>query len=94
MKYIELIVLDILSNNPEARDDDDLLFCEYLKTIDYEDFSDLAEQIRCRKILSKFKSVARARRKLQQGNPFLWGKRRWDRQEAQEAFETYARENC
>jgi hypothetical protein len=93
MKVVESMVYDILKECPEARDDDDLLFCLYLRSLDYDDFSDLAEQIMKKKMMPKFKSVERARRKLQENNPLLWGTRRAERMEAQEVYRKYASDN-
>jgi hypothetical protein len=95
MKVVEAMVQSILEDVPATRDDDDLLFCIYLKSLDYDDFSILAEQIITKKMMPKFKSVERARRKLQEKNPALWGTRRAERMEAQKDFRDYARDkNC
>jgi hypothetical protein len=95
MKYIEIQVQEILEGNIETRDDDNLLVCEYLKSLDYDDFTGIAEQIKEKKIATKFKSVERARRKLQEHNPLLRGERWIERHQAQEDFKEYARgENC
>lgn len=92
MKYIEIQVQEILQGNFDARDDDNILFYEYLKAQDYADFGALADQIMETKMITKFKSVARVRRKLQEHNPLLWGKKRQERMDAQEIFKQYARE--
>lgn len=82
----------ILFENPDARDDDNLLVCEYLKTLDYEDFTDVAELIKEKKIATKFKTVERVRRKLQEHNPDLRGKEWMKRHMAKDDFRHYSTE--
>ena len=91
-KYVEVKVDDILHDYPEARDDDNLLFCLYLKQIEYKDFGAIAEEIKANKIATMFKTVERARRKLQANNPILRGETWYKRHRAQEDFIRYAKE--
>lgn len=91
-KYVEMKVDDILHDCPEARDDDNLLLCLYLKQIEYKDFGAIAEEIHANKIATMFKTVERVRRKLQANNPLLRGEAWYRRHEAQEDFIQYAKD--
>jgi hypothetical protein len=91
-KYVEIKVDDILHDYPEARDDDNLLFCLYLKQLQYKDFGAIAEEIQANKMATMFKTVERVRRKLQANNPTLRGEVWYKRHQAQEDFIRYAKE--
>lgn len=91
-KDVEVKVDEILHDVPEARDDDNLLVCLYLKRLDYKDFGAIAEEIRANKIATQFKTIERARRKLQANNPILRGNAWYKRHQAQEDFIQYAKE--
>jgi hypothetical protein len=91
-KYVEVKIDDILHGNPQARDDDNLLFSLYLKQLEYKDFETIAEEIRINKIATMFKTVERVRRKLQANNPILRGEAWYKRHQAQEDFIQYAKE--
>jgi hypothetical protein len=92
LKYIEFKVREILLDNPKARDDDNLLISEYLKSLPYDDFSWVANEIRDKKIATIFKTVERTRRKVQEKNPQLRGEAWLKRHLAQEDFVNYALE--
>jgi len=92
LKHTELKVHEILLDNPEARDDDNLLLSEYLKTLEYGDFARIATEIKDKKIATMFKTVERTRRKVQEKNPHLRGEAWLKRHLAQEDFIQYALE--
>jgi hypothetical protein len=85
-------VREILLANPRARDDDNLLASEYLKSLEYEDFSHIANEIREKKIATMLKTVERTRRKVQEKNPDLRGDIWKKRHLAQEEYVEYALE--
>lgn len=91
-KFVEVKVDDILHEYPEARDDDNLLFSLYLKRLEYKDYRAIAEEIMANKIATQFKTVERARRKLQANNPILRGELWYKRHRAQEDFIRYAKD--
>jgi len=92
IKYIEDRVFDLLMQYPEAKDDDNLLLSYYLQTYKADDLNhdSLTGLIVIEKIATLFKSVERARRKLQAKNPDLRGSRWAKRNEAQADFIAYA----
>jgi hypothetical protein len=92
LKHIENKVREILLANPRARDDDNLLASEYLKSLEYEDFSHIANEIREKKIATMLKTVERTRRKVQEKNPDLRGDIWKKRHLAQEEYVEYALE--
>lgn len=92
IKHTENKVQEILLNNPEARDDDNLLLSEYLKSLEYGNFVYVANEIRDKKIATMFKTVERTRRKIQEKNPTLRGKAWKKRHLAQEPYIQYALE--
>lgn len=94
IKYIEGRVFDLLMRYPEAKDDDNILLSYYLQTYKSNDLAhtDLTGLIVAEKIATLFKSIERARRKLQAKNPDLRGSRWFKRHEAQANFITYANE--
>lgn len=93
LKHIELKVHEILLENPDARDDDNLLVSEYLKSLGYGDFTEIANEILNKKIATMFKTVERTRRKVQEKNPDLRGEVWIRRHLAQEDFVQYALED-
>jgi hypothetical protein len=87
----------ILTENFEARDDDKLLYylvCkEYCEEQGYN-VDDIPYRVvmfekKCR--IPNYETVGRCRRKLQEEDKSLWGNRRQERMEAQEAFVEFAR---
>jgi hypothetical protein len=91
LKHTEVKVNDILLNNPDARDDDNLLLGEYLKALN-PSFAYVAKEIFDKKIATTFKTVERTRRKLQEKNPELRGESWKKRHLAQEDYVQYALE--
>jgi hypothetical protein len=92
LKHIEIKVREILLDNPQARDDDNLLISEYLKSLEYDDFTLIANEIYNKKIATMFKTVERTRRKVQEKNPQLRGENWIKRHLAQEEYIQYALE--
>ena len=90
MKHVENSVNEILHSIPETRDDDNLLMACYLKTLE-EDFSEIELALVTKRIATRFKTVERARRKLQADNPLIRGEA-WHRRhgEAQDAYIQYS----
>jgi hypothetical protein len=96
LKYTEIKVREILLANPKARDDDNLLVSEYLKSLEHGDFTHIANEIREKKIATTFKTIERTRRKIQEKNPDLRGEVWKKRHLAQEEYIEYALDldNC
>jgi hypothetical protein len=90
LKLTEVKVREILMDNPEARDNDNLLLSEYLKRLEYGDFTFIANEIVSKKIATMFKTVERTRRKVQEKNPELRGENWLKRHLAQDDFIQYA----
>lgn len=90
LKLTEIKVREILLTNPEARDNDNLLASEYLKSLEYADFTYIANEIRDKKIATMFKTIERTRRKVQEKNPDLRGEVWKKRHLAQEEYIEYA----
>ena len=87
-------VRQILLDNPAARDDDMLLYgaflAKYLIVHPSEYFYDVLRTAKQRKIPS-YESITRARRKVQEKEPLLQGKRRKARMEEEEEYHNYYR---
>ena len=92
LKQIESYVEEILFQNPDARDDDNLLFAEFLKAQKHHDYTEVADLIEIGKLATMLKSVERARRKLQQHNEKLRGEVWRKRHKAQDEYINYAKE--
>jgi len=92
LKQIEAHVEDILFHNPDARDNDNLLFAEYLKVLNQYDFIEVAETIKRNNLVTIMKTVERARRKLQQHNEDLRGEVWRQRHKAQDEFIQYSKD--
>lgn len=92
LKRIEEKVNDLLIAIPEARDNDNLLLCHYLKSVDNYMEDEVLDRIMEDKIATRFKSVERCRRKLQSANPALRGAAWLKRHEAAEEFKSYGLE--
>jgi hypothetical protein len=92
LKYTEIKVREILLANPRTRDDDNLLASEYLKSLEYGDFTHIANEIYNKKIATMFKTIERTRRKIQEKNPDLRGDIWKKRHLAQEEYIEYALE--
>lgn len=89
-------VRQILTENPSTRDDDMLLygaFCaKYLIVQPNETFYEVMYTAKKRDIPS-YESVTRARRKVQENEPALCGKRRKARKEEAEQYREWYRNN-
>jgi hypothetical protein len=90
-RYVENKVNEILKTAPATRDDDNLLLISYLQTLDdFEIPEGVIEFILNERIATKFKTVERVRRKLQEKNPALRGSAWLKRHETQADFIQYA----
>ena len=87
-------VRQILLDNPATRDDDMLLYgaflAKYMIVHPQETFYEVCSTAKQRKIPS-YESITRARRKVQEKEPLLQGKRRKARKEEEEIFRDYYR---
>lgn len=94
MKNYYSTVRQILLENPAARDDDMLLYGAFLAkfmiiSVD-ETFYHVMQTAKARKIPS-YESITRARRKVQEQEPLLQGKRRKQRMEEEAIYHDYYR---
>ena len=88
----------ILTENFEARDNDNLLyyivckeFCEERGyNVDNLPYRTVMFEKKCR--IPNFESVGRCRRKLQEEDKSLWGNRRQERMDAQAAYVEFTRQ--
>lgn len=89
-------VKEILTKYPETRDDDMRLYGQFLwqngEVGKNETFFNVLGSARKRK-LSSYESITRARRKVQEKEPALRGKRYSQRHKAEEEYRDYYREN-
>lgn len=92
LKYVEARVDELLKAIPETRDDDNLLLCHFLKSVDGYMEDEVLERIMEDRIATRFKTVERCRRKLQSTNPALRGAAWLKRHEAAEEFKSYGLE--
>lgn len=92
LRHVESFVEEILFQNPDARDDDNLLFAEFLKAQKHHDYTEVADAIEIGKLATMLKSVERARRKLQQHNDELRGEVWRKRHNAQDEYIRYSQE--
>lgn len=87
-------VRQILLENPATRDDDMLLYSAFLAKFmivhPSETFYEVCATAKRRKIPS-YESITRARRKVQEKEPLLQGKRRKDRKAEEETYRDYYR---
>ena len=94
MKDYYTTVRQILLDNPATRDDDMLLFgaflAKYMIVHPDETFYEVMSTAKQRKIPS-YESITRARRKVQEKEPLLQGKRRKARMEEEAIFHEYYR---
>lgn len=86
------IVKRILIENPATRDDDMLLWGSFLAkfmiVLPHEEFYDVIQNARARKIPS-YESITRARRKVQEREPNLRGKRYSGRKKEEREYREY-----
>lgn len=89
-------VREILLENPATRDDDMLLYgaflAKYMIVHPAENFYEVMSTAKQRKIPS-YESITRARRKVQEKEPLLQGKRRKARMEEEAKYHEYYRNN-
>lgn len=98
LEKMKMRVKRIMTENFESRDDDKLLYylvCkEYCEeqgyNVDNIPFRTVMFEKKCR--IPNMESVRRCRQKLQEEDKTLWGVRRRERMEAQEAFVAFARQ--
>ena len=94
MKDYYTTVRQILLDNPATRDDDMLLYgsflAKYMIVHPSETFYEVMSTAKQRKIPS-YESITRARRKVQEKEPLLQGKRRKARMEEEAIFHEYYR---
>ena len=87
-------VKQILIENPATRDDDMLLYASFLAKFmivsPYETFYEVMSTAKQRRIPS-YESITRARRKVQEKEPLLQGKKRKARMEAEAEYREYYR---
>ena len=89
-------VRDILSKYPKSRDDDMLLYAIFLHMNRIigsdEKFYDVMSKAKERNIPS-YEGITRARRKVQENEPSLRGKRYSQRKKTEEEYRDYYRDN-
>ena len=89
-------VRQILIENPATRDDDMLLYgaflAKFLIVAPTETFYEVCSTAKQRKIPS-YESITRARRKVQENEPLLQGKKRKARMEEEAKYHEYYRNN-
>ena len=94
MKNYYSTVKQILIENPATRDDDMLLYGAFLAKFmiisPYETFYEVCSTAKSRKIPS-YESITRARRKVQEKEPLLQGKKRKARMEEEAIYHDYYR---
>ena len=82
MKNYYNAVKEMLTEYPETRDDDMLLYARFCYKYEYVTSGDSFMSVMCNAKINKlpsFESVTRARRKVQENEPSLLGKRYRDR---------------
>lgn len=87
-------IKQILIENPASRDDDMLLYgaflAKFLIVSPTETFYEVCSTAKIRKMPS-YESISRVRRKVQEKEPLLQGKRRKQRMEEEEKYHEYYR---
>lgn len=92
LNTMESRVLNILIVNPESRDNDRLLFVEYLKRYNPELVQRGYADVMLSGDLPSYEGITRARRKLQEKNPELRGILYEQRNHKQNDYVQYASE--
>lgn len=96
MKNYYSTVRQILIENERTRDDDMILYgaflAKYMIVGTMETFYEVCSTAKQRKIPS-YESITRARRKVQEEEPALRGKRRRQRMEEEQKYHEYYREH-
>lgn len=95
---MEQIVEQILIDDPESRDDDMRLYYLYCYRINPEQAVSISFAQACvshkKLCLPSYESITRARRKIQESNQLLWGRRHYERKQRQEEYrKKYSRGN-
>ena len=90
LNTIESKVLNILIVNPEARDNDRLLFVEYIKRHNPDLVKRGYAEVMLSGELPNYEGITRARRKLQEKHPELRGRKYEQRNHKQDDYVQYA----